>query len=326
MRRFRAHCTFLFVAACLYAPRLAHAQEPSPQSSSQSDPIAAALETLPPELRDSLRQALAGLTDDEWQARESAENSLEDSAVPDSAIEALLDSGALSPEQEHRLIGVLRDRILGRERGAMGITMTTSGTPVQVVEVRPNMPARGRLQIGDTIIAIDGIAILTSLDLEDVLGERRPGQEIEVTVRRRQRDANGVELPGEETTITVPITLTDDSQFSEEEQNERRLKRIARAREVVLRHAPRPTPPRRMGGDPPGGNSEAIEIETLRRQIALYQSTNDQATRMMLEEEWRAMKDALLIATLASGISEAERQRRWDLYNAYVELLPPADD
>lgn len=295
---------------------------PVRQDSAENE-FAIPLDLVPEEVRDQFLIAVADLTLPDWSQREGAEQWLMQSPVPDEVFHAMLNSGTLAPEQEHRMIAILRDRILGHERGAMGIKMTTGVSPVQVVEVRPNMPAQGRLQVGDTIIALDGFAIMTSTDLERVLLDRRPGEEIEVTVRRRKAAADPAAAVFEETTLTVSLTLTDDSLFSEEEQEAWRQAQLLRARDFVAQNSPRPTPLRVPFSE--SMIDEPAEVAALRRQLAEY-IASDAGTRRDLREQWRATRDALLVATLASGISDAERQRRWEVYTAYVELLPPGVD
>lgn len=48
-------------------------------------------------------------------------------------------------------------------------------------------PARGRLRAGDRIVAIDGAEVATICDLYRLLGEREPGDEVEVEVMRGGR-------------------------------------------------------------------------------------------------------------------------------------------
>jgi len=294
-----------------------------PPQESAANEVEIPLDAVPAEVREQFAKALAELTAEDWSRREAAGSYLEQSAVPDAVFEAMLRSRTLAPEQEHRVVAVLRDRALGRERGAMGIKMTTGSSPVQVIEVRPNMPAWGRLQVGDTIIDIDGNPIVTSTDLEAVLADRQPGDEVDVTVRRRNEGGNPALDPFDEDMVTVRIKLTDDSLFTEEERLARRQERVLRARDVVVRYAPRVTPLRM----PLEGSTadEPAEIAALRAQIAEYIAA-DEGARRALREQWRATRDGLLLSTLASGITDAERQRRWELYSAYVELLPPGVD
>jgi PDZ domain-containing protein len=69
-----------------------------------------------------------------------------------------------------------------------------------VMEVAPDVPASGELEPGDVIVAVDGKSVRTPPELRREIGKRKPGDEVELTVRR---DGKTVSL----TVGTVPNPL-----------------------------------------------------------------------------------------------------------------------
>jgi hypothetical protein len=138
-----------------------------------------------------LRAIVARFEDPDWSTREEAARRLEAHPAPDEALLRILDQDELSEEQRQRLMGVISRRILLRERGAIGIRMSTRGvfgdnavSGVEVTELLPGLPAERVLDVGDVITQIDERAIRVNADLITHVQRMPPGQVIEVVVMR----------------------------------------------------------------------------------------------------------------------------------------------
>jgi Lon-like protease len=57
-----------------------------------------------------------------------------------------------------------------------------------VVEVAPNVPAAGKLEVGDVIVEVDGARVRTPDDLRREIGRRSPGDDVRLTVRRAEEE------------------------------------------------------------------------------------------------------------------------------------------
>ncbi len=314
--------------ACVYAGALcawttgAQDLEIVRSQESAADEIGLLLEGVSPYLRPAFEDALNHLTADNWLERDAAESWLEETSVPDDVFAGLARTVELSSEQRHRMVAVLRDRILNRHRGAMGIRMLTVQEGVQVMEVLTNMPSWGLLKVNDIIVSIDGGMVRDNSDLERLLDPHRPGDVIQVTVRRRTANEPPVpaQPPAEDELISFEIRLTDDARFDEEEQLKRRQAREEDAQRMVALYAPRPTNSLTL---PPRTGSESAEhaaITVLRSQMEAYLRADD-FERTTFETQWRIMRDLLLAEAQAPGLSDDERLRRWEIHQQYIELL-----
>ncbi len=138
-----------------------------------------------------LRQIVARLDDADWSAREEASRRLEAHPAPDEALLRILDQDDLTEEQRQRLMGVVSRRILLRERGAIGIRMSTrmglgrdgiSG--VEVTQLIEGLPAERVLRVGDVITRIDERDIRVNTDLITHVQRMPPGRVIRVRILR----------------------------------------------------------------------------------------------------------------------------------------------
>jgi len=80
-------------------------------------------------------------------------------------------------ERSERIAAVVALRALGyeveaRPRGAL------------VVSVSPDVPAAGKLEPGDVVVGVDGVAVRTPDELRREIGRREPGDEVRLVVRR----------------------------------------------------------------------------------------------------------------------------------------------
>jgi hypothetical protein len=73
----------------------------------------------------------------------------------------------------------------GTGRASLGLEKTSEGGGVKVLGLAPQgAAARGGLRQSDRIVVFDGVAIATKADLDREVAKRRPGQTVEVTIRR----------------------------------------------------------------------------------------------------------------------------------------------
>ncbi len=93
-------------------------------------------------------------------------------AIPSNTVERIADALIADGEVEHAYLGVSTDDADGAD-GA------------RIAEVRPGTPAaRGGLETGDVVTAIDGDEVASADDLRTRIDAQKPGDEVELTVRR----------------------------------------------------------------------------------------------------------------------------------------------
>ncbi len=143
----------------------------------------------------ALERLVGELDHAEFARREAATRALCDaSAVEQLQIYAVLARTHLSAEQRHRLMTVVRERLISRPRGAVGINMSfepvAPGDPapgvgvVVVMSVVQGLPADGHLRRSDRITHVDGEQLFNSNDLIRRVQEKLPGETVELVVER----------------------------------------------------------------------------------------------------------------------------------------------
>ncbi len=138
-----------------------------------------------------------------YREREAATKALQDGRDNRSQLYAVLAREALSAEQRHRLLAVVRQRLLNAPRGALGIRMqfeqphaNQPGGSV-IMDLLPGLPAERVLQRGDRITHVDGSHLNARNDLIHRVQARRPGDEVQLVVNRVRRDGDGRALLNE---------------------------------------------------------------------------------------------------------------------------------
>jgi PDZ domain-containing protein len=118
------------------------------------------------------------------------------SVVPE---QALLPPGVTEEERDRQTAAQMQRS----ELVASAVALRELGYDVQVqpkgavvIDVAPDVPAFTKLEQGDIVVAVDGEAIRTPNDLRREIGRRKPGEDVELTVRR-----------GDETTQVVVATV-----------------------------------------------------------------------------------------------------------------------
>jgi PDZ domain-containing protein len=111
----------------------------------------------------------------------------------------------------------------------LGYDVAITGTGATIIQVVEGSPADGVLEVGDTIVAIDGEPIELTNEVSEVIGARSPGDtvtmsvekvdgtesEVEVTLAAREDDASagflGVASTTRDLDFDVPVDVTIDS-------------------------------------------------------------------------------------------------------------------
>lgn len=84
---------------------------------------------------------------------------------------------------------------------ALGYDVKIEPVGLRVVTVFSDGPSAGRLKTYDTIVAVDGKRVLTTDELRAEIGERKPGEPVELTVERN----------GKSVDVTVPTIASPES-------------------------------------------------------------------------------------------------------------------
>lgn len=133
----------------------------------------------------------------EYAVRAGATASLLEGEPPIDALVAVLDRAQLDDEQRHRVIQVVRERLINTPRGALGITMRwhqvdpTQPGEVEIIALLPDLPAERVLNVGDRITHIEGRPLFRQDDVIRRVQSRRPGDRVLMRVRAPRRDEAG---------------------------------------------------------------------------------------------------------------------------------------
>ena len=193
----------LMVAAVLACgPAVAQGQSVAPPEDDVSLPGLTELRAIeiPPRL-DALVQRLG---DSSYAEREEATAELLSMSIDNTEIYAVLAQKELTPEQRHRLLSVVRERLLRAPRGAVGIKIDNRWRlqgRIVVEELLPDLPARHVLEVGDRITHIDGRLLADWNEFVDKVQSSAPGEKITLTVERLvngQRPARAPAIEAEE--------------------------------------------------------------------------------------------------------------------------------
>jgi hypothetical protein len=139
------------------------------------------------EITAELRAAVDRLGDPSYAAREAATAELMGGSFHNAEIYAVLTLMQLTAEQRHRLLSVVRERLLNTPRGAVGIKVeqrSMRNNQIVVEELLPELPAREVLQIGDRITHLDNELLPNWDAFVRAVQSRRPGAKIAITVER----------------------------------------------------------------------------------------------------------------------------------------------
>jgi Lon-like protease len=98
---------------------------------------------------------------------------------------------------------------------ALGYEVKATPVGALVISVAHDVPAADKLEPGDVIVAVDGVAVRTPDDLRAQIGKREPGDAVELTVRRGKETVRvrtkTVPTPGEPTRPIVGIRVDQEA-------------------------------------------------------------------------------------------------------------------
>jgi PDZ domain-containing protein len=119
---------------------------------------------------------------DKWRAQHSSDQTI----VPAKQV-----LGTQTPQENDRLNQVLmrqsKDAAVLVALEKLGYHVTPTQTGALIVTIDHGTPADGVLQVGDTIVAVDGQPVTSRDQLVQVLGARKPGDQVTISVE----DPNG---------------------------------------------------------------------------------------------------------------------------------------
>ena len=126
------------------------------------------------------------LGDSTYAKREEAMAELLKGGFLKDQIYAALAKLRLTAEQRHRLLAVVKDRLLATPRGAVGIQVNPRLRPGKIVVERllPDLPARNVLEEGDCITHLNGRPLSSWNEFVNEVQTRAPGSKITVTIER----------------------------------------------------------------------------------------------------------------------------------------------
>ncbi len=192
-----------------------------------------------------------------YTGREEATERLLEDTFDNAQLCAVLERGDLSPEQRHRLLTVVCQRLLGAPRGAVGIAyprvQPVSGRPFEIVvtDLLPDLPAQRLLMIGDRITHVDGRALQDAHHFIISVQSKAPGEFIRLRLNRVKRDEHEERLRDEQgqlvyETLEVELQLGSVENLRDADGNAPReespLVRLRKdeALQATLKYAPRP--------------------------------------------------------------------------------------
>lgn len=173
---------------------------PTEPKEPRSDPGRSTLEApiglrVAAEIDPPLSRLVDRLEDASYAGREEATARLLEDTFDNAQLYTVL-RGDLSPEQRHRLLTVVCQRLLGAPRGAVGIAyprvQPVSGRPFEIVvtDLLPDLPAQHLLMIGDRITHVDGRPLQDGHHFIISVQSKKPGEPIRLTLNRAKSDEN----------------------------------------------------------------------------------------------------------------------------------------
>lgn len=145
------------------------------------------------------RELVNELASQAWLERDLATHELinfaEDISLDE--LEHFLLDPALTLEQRTRLVFVCVQRFAEHPKGGLGVSfgqVSPGSIEVMPIENNPRFPASAMLNPGDAIAKVDGVMMMSTLDLRLEILSREPGEVLPVTVIRAGRLVE-MELP-----------------------------------------------------------------------------------------------------------------------------------
>ncbi|UCD74404.1 MAG: PDZ domain-containing protein [Phycisphaerales bacterium] len=287
-------------------------------------------------------EVLAQLDDPSFAVREEATRRLVQLAADQSELYPLLSRADLSAEQRLRLLEVVRQKLLLRPRGALGISMPTRRTApaeiggVEIGSLLPGMPAEKVLQVGDCITHADGRPVGQIDELQMRVQEKEPGDDVLLTVRRPRRDEEGRFITDEGNLVvydTFKVTLSLGSAEELQDPSSRLtpdspvlIARRREAQEAARRFSPevRYVGIRNLPGTPV--TDEEIERHPLIQRILSQRQALTQfgiGPSESLRRQWRDEQERLRELMTRPDLTARQRHFHQRLYDHYSALILP---
>jgi hypothetical protein len=294
--------------------------------------------TIGPALAELVRQ----LDDPSFTLREEAMGRLMQASADQSVLYAMLSRDDLSAEQQQRLLEAVRQKLLRRPRGALGISMPTTRTAprqaegIEVGSLLRGMPAEKVLEVGDVITHIDGRPVRGIEELQSLVQEKRPGDDVLLTVKRPQRDEEGRFITDEDG-LTSYETLEKTVSLASADDLDQPTSRlvlespvlIARRRES-LEAARRFIPLVQYVGvrDLPGSPVTDDEVERhplVQRILSQRRALSEFGVQpgKALREQWGAQERRLRELMQRPDLTPRQRQFHKRVYERYKTLILP---
>jgi len=126
------------------------------------------------------------LADPSYERREKAMAGLSDRGIPIEQLCAALQEPRLTPEQEYRLLMIVRQNLLTAPRGAVGIKVDQRWWPTHIIieELIDGLPAAQVLKVGDRITHLQGHELKSWSDFRRTIQSKAPGDVVKMTVLR----------------------------------------------------------------------------------------------------------------------------------------------
>jgi len=253
----------------------------------------------------------------------------------------------LTEEQRVRLIDALRENLMTKPRGALGVSMDlreirwAGMNEVRVKDLVPGMPAATVLRVGDRITRIDDRRIRTRYDLVRYVQYRSPGEEIVVHVRRPilQPDEGLIDDVADQDEIAfepleLVVTLGSVDNLGRTGESPVLAERRHQSSVLAQRHAVRPKrvpiessladdfvyePNRALST---AEIDRATEIRLLREQLDLIASGEMELTPQLVNR-WQSTLD--LLERTASDPTVGANQREYvkRIAERFAELIAP---
>lgn len=100
-------------------------------------------------------------------------------------VPAAIGSLLAAPAGGMEVVIIYPPRRVGTGRASLGLEKVSGGGGVKVLGLAPDgAAARGGLRQGDRVVAIDDVPVATKEDLDREMAKRRPGETVEVKIRR----------------------------------------------------------------------------------------------------------------------------------------------
>jgi hypothetical protein len=162
-------------------------QDPSDSPAGATGELPGAAELAAMAIDPGLAALVERLEDPSYASREEATARLLRASFDNDELYAVLTQRVLTAEQRHRLLSVVRERLLHTPRGAVGIKVeqrSMRNNQIVVEQLLPGLPGRDVLLVGDRITHLDHEPLPSWETFVRKVQSRRPGAKITLSVER----------------------------------------------------------------------------------------------------------------------------------------------